>query len=363
MRIAFINVRAAAAVLVFATAVTGIFMLPAFAQSGTAQGLANRLDRLERDIRAINRQVYRGGTPPSAARSAPAAPARPAAGGGGRPVTGSPFAIRTDQRLSQLEGELRTITGNVETIDHTIREIKERLDKLVADIDARLANVEARYIAAPVQPGVAGQAAGSGPRQPQVSAAPRSPGVQQVGPATGGPVFGTRQGVLGTITPSDLNQVPGRPPAAAAPPVLQPPAPPVKVSVLPKGTPRQRYQHAFLLLRQADYQKASAAFQEFVDSHPDDQLAGNARYWLGETYYVRGDYGRAAEIFLSGFRSSPQGKKAPAALLKLGMSLIALKKNREACATFDKLAKDYPRAQGGLKRVLDQQRKRAECGT
>ena len=38
-------------------------------------------------------------------------------------------------------------------------------------------------------------------------------------------------------------------------------------------------------MKQADYPAAEAAFKEFVEAHPKDPMAGNAQYWLGETYY------------------------------------------------------------------------------
>ena len=132
--------------------------------------------------------------------------------------------------------------------------------------------------------------------------------------------------------------------------------------ILPPGTPRARYRFAFSLLRQADYNKAATAFEEFLGAHPNDNLAANARYWLGETHYVRGDYRTAAKEFLTGFQKNPKGSKAPDSLLKLGMSLIGLNQNKDACATFDKLSADFPELPGNIQKVLTRERARAECG-
>ena len=44
---------------------------------------------------------------------------------------------------------------------------------------------------------------------------------------------------------------------------------------------------------------AEQALAAFVQNHPEDGLAGNAQYWLGETFYVRGDFQTAARTFAS----------------------------------------------------------------
>src|SRR3546814_14657630 len=76
----------------------------------------------------------------------------------------------------------------------------------------------------------------------------------------------------------------------------------------------------------------------------DLPLAGNAQYWLGETFYVRQQYEQASAAFLTGYQNYPKGAKASDSLLKLGMSLAALKKNPEPCAALGQLSKQFPEA-------------------
>lgn len=95
---------------------------------------------------------------------------------------------------------------------------------------------------------------------------------------------------------------------------------------------------------QSDYADAEGAFREFVSAHGQDPLAGNAQYWLGETHYVRQQYEPAAAAFLQGYQTYPKGAKASDSLLKLGMSLAALKKTAEACAALGQLGKEFPNA-------------------
>ena len=288
------------------------FATPVLAQSKDLSPILDRLQRLERDIRTLNIQVAGGGT-----------------GAGGGAESGTTAAARIAVRLSELEDELRTTTGKVETIANQIEQVGLRLDKLIADLDYRLSAIE----------GGSGQGI-----NPQVNAAPSPPGVQKVVPGASQP------GVLGTISQSEVPAASGQDEeqqSAAPAPVSSAVTSnvlPEKKNVLPEGTPKQRYTFAFGLLREANYDEAEVALTEFLNAHPNDPLAGNARYWLAESYYVRGQYVQAAEAFVTGYQAAANGPKAPDMLLKLGMSMSNLDKKQEACASFGKLLKDFPDA-------------------
>ena len=60
---------------------------------------------------------------------------------------------------------------------------------------------------------------------------------------------------------------------------------------VPGGSDRDNYQAAFELLKEQRYEPAAMAFQQFLVSYPDSQLADNAQYWLAESYYVTQKYG------------------------------------------------------------------------
>ena len=90
-------------------------------------------------------------------------------------------------------------------------------------------------------------------------------------------------------------------------------------------------------------------------------LAGNAQYWLGETYYVRKDYNNAAATFAEGYRKYPQSGKAADNLLKLGMSLGNVGQKKEACLTFNQLAHDFPKASSNITERAAQEKQRLSC--
>jgi tol-pal system protein YbgF len=87
-------------------------------------------------------------------------------------------------------------------------------------------------------------------------------------------------------------------------------------------------------LSQNDYAGTEAAFSQLIDTYPKDPLAGNAQYWIGESYYRRNRYKNAADAFLKGYKKYKSGDKAPETLLKLGMSLAAVGQKDAACSTF-----------------------------
>ena len=336
----------------------------------------DRMERLERDIRTLNLSLSRGRpvTPPvSGAKPVPAVP-KAGPRGATADWEGNPGLARMEVRLSALENDLRSATGSMEQFGFQIRKIGKRLDKLVSDMDYRLSGLEGRTQG---QTGAVSGARTAAP--PRLSAAPAPPPVQKIIPGQAGG-FAIPPTTLGTISQNSqsvvtppaaqmrLGQKPAPAAAKAAPgtraaPVQPAPAPTASAAtiVLPPGTAKEQYNYAFGLLRQANYDKAELALQEFVKLHPKEALASNARYWLGETFYVRAAYVQAAEVFLEGFQADPKGPKAPDSLLKLGMSLGGLDKKREACAAFDKLLKDFPDVPAGVKNTVTREKQKNGC--
>lgn len=104
------------------------------------------------------------------------------------------------------------------------------------------------------------------------------------------------------------------------------------------------YQSAYDSLLGRRFGEAEAGFKLFLSRNGDHPLAGDAHYWLGETYYVQGDYKEAAQSFLKGYRAYPDSGKAPDTLFKLALSLKQLKQTEQACSTFAEVAKTYPTA-------------------
>ena len=110
-----------------------------------------------------------------------------------------------------------------------------------------------------------------------------------------------------------------------------------------------------------EYGAAQHAFADFVGKYSKHPLAGNAQYWLGETYYVRGRYKDAAGAFLAGYRKFAASAKAPDSLLKLAMSLDRLGQKSAACSSLGELGAKFPGAPSHVKRRALQEQRRLRC--
>jgi tol-pal system protein YbgF len=87
---------------------------------------------------------------------------------------------------------------------------------------------------------------------------------------------------------------------------------------MPGGSDRDNYQAAFELLKEQSYGPAASAFEQFLATFPDSELADNAQYWLAESRYVTQQFERALSEFEVVIESFPNSRKVPDALLKIG---------------------------------------------
>ena len=316
-------------------ALAAIAIAPVSAQSQSPAELRvlnDQVSQVQRELNVLQRHVYQG-------RDIELAQA---------PGNFADFQVR----MEELEGRMRDMNGRIEELNYRINILNDRLDKFSSDMDFRLSGAQPGGVpsnaAAPSAPGAANPPP---PLAPQLTPPPGA------GDPNRPP---SQSGILGTIPAT-----PGQP--GAAPQPLTPPAPEAASALppdqaLPEGTPQERYNYAFALLTKSDYAGAERALQAFVTAHPTHALAGNAQYWLGESYYVRSDFNNAARAFATGLQKYPKSDKSPDNLLKLGLSLGALKKNKEACGAYDMLKKDYPKASQEIARRADAERKRLRCG-
>lgn len=135
-----------------------------------------------------------------------------------------------------------------------------------------------------------------------------------------------------------------------------------KSRVAVNGVPsRKLYDAGYNYLMASDYVSAEATFRSFLRNYPQDELSGNAQYWLGETYFARNDYRKAAHEFLKGYKTYKTSAKAPDNLLKLGMSLQRLGQSEAACQTYAQLSDKYKSLSGHIARRLGQEQTKARC--
>lgn len=239
-------------------------------------------------------------------------------------------------QLGQMEEQMRQLQGEIERLQYQNRQLQQRLDEL-----GKTSSSEA----APPPP-EGGQAAASGTAgsTSESAGAPGKPGT---------PTSGHGQQTLGTLPKSSFTEPSSeqQQQTAARAAAINPTAP-----------AKQQYDAALQLMQQGQWDSARSVFQNITTRYPNDPLAPNAGYWLGETYYVSKDYQNAAATFAKNYRTyGPDAAKAPDTLLKLGMSLAANGDKDKACQIYGELDKRYPNASAAIKQTAARERATAKC--
>jgi len=184
-------------------------------------------------------------------------------------ATVNALQLKINAQTEANNGKLDTVSGQVQSLNDSVDELKSRiakLDKTVQDLQAQLQAMQTP----PPSAGQPGGQPGGDPNAPQGSA-----------------------------------------PAAPAPV-----APPLK----------DTYQAAVRDYNAAHYDVASGEFQDVLHYYPNDDLAGNAQFYLGEIAYHQQNYADAVKNYNVVIESFPGSPKAPAAQLRKGLSLIELGK-------------------------------------
>jgi len=126
-------------------------------------------------------------------------------------------------------------------------------------------------------------------------------------------------------------------------------------------TPKEQYDLSIGYIQRKDYAMAEGSLRDFVRRFPNDRLAPDAYYWLGESLFQRQRYQDAAETYLTVTTKFETAGKAPDALLRLGQSLAAMGQKEMACASFGEVERKYPRASVAVKQSVEREIKRVRC--
>jgi len=133
--------------------------------------------------------------------------------------------------------------------------------------------------------------------------------------------------------------------------------------ILPKGTPKEKYEFAISFLKVGDYETAELALREFIDTNNKHDLAGSAQYWYAETFRIRQLFQDAATAYLDGYEKYPNSSKAPINLLKLGVSLVQIGEKDQGCSMITGVSKQYPKANQSVLQKAKYEEKKFDCPT
>jgi tol-pal system protein YbgF len=132
-------------------------------------------------------------------------------------------------------------------------------------------------------------------------------------------------------------------------------------TLLPSGAGLDQYDRAMGLLRDGRYDEAETTLREFLARSPGSRMAPNAQYWLGEVYWQRNQFDKAAIAFSDAYRKYPNGAKAPDALMKSAIALGNVGRRDDACAAFREFGQRFPGATGYSGDRVARERQRFGC--
>jgi TolA-binding protein len=295
--------------MVAAALLASVSAAPAFAQSSPLEG---RVDRLEREMRAVQRKVFPGGagqlvepqiTPPQSTTSAPGLPAS-------GPITD------LTARVTSLESQFTQITGQIEQTQFRVRQLEEAFNAFKRSTEARIKALEdtASSIGEP-----APTANGGGVLEPPPGATPARP------PAT-------RPATTGATTPA-------RPPAANA-------ARAAAVAAVEKpdsgDAAEDTYLYGYRLWAAKLYPEAQAQLKAVVAKYGTHRRASYAQNLLGRAYLDEGKPSLAAVAFYENYKKMPKGERAADSLYYLAQALVKLKKPAaDVCQVYSELTDVY----------------------
>ena len=115
-------------------------------------------------------------------------------------------------------------------------------------------------------------------------------------------------------------------------------------------------------VRAGRFDVAEQRLQTFTRNYPGSPLAGEAQYWLGEGFFIRGFYRDAARAYLDGYNRDQTGSFAAQNLLRLGVSFARLGQTQDACLTLREVRLRFPAASTSVLDEAASESARLGCG-
>ncbi|MCF7646244.1 tol-pal system protein YbgF [Bacillus subtilis] len=295
------------------------------------------------------------------------------------------FAQANDQRVIQLQEQVRNLTGKLEEMNFQILQMQEQMRKIQEDNEFRFEELEKKKKAdagsdasintAAADSAAVGSADETSDKEPrrttatdagndnvaqdntdfqpaQDTTADNSADSVATGQQTQITVASQAPRALGSIRFDASGNVIGGS-------LSEEPAQPV--SLPQTDNPNELYNAAYQYILAGDYRSAEAGFRAHIDRYPADPMTSDARYWLGEALYGQERYAESATVFIDMQRDYPDSKRGAENMLKLGMAMAKLNDREVACATFAKVGSRFPSAAPAVLKRVDEERKLNHC--
>ena len=270
-----------------------------------------RLDRLERQVQQMQRQVFPKGRPADTA------------GFTDDPAATQSSVMSLDQRLDALEKQMADLVRVSEENGNHLRSLEAGLGQLKSDEDQRIGALEQRMAA---------------------QAAP--------------PVQTSDEAMPVAAPPVRRPTVPAKTKLAAEAPVTSE----VAQAVAATDPGEDAYSQGFHLWEAGQYDQAISTLKSFVAAYPKHRRASYANNLIGRALLDKGDARAAATALLANYRTNPGGERAPDSLFYLGQALMKLGQPGQACKAYAELDAVYgAKVRPDLKKLEADGKAQAQC--
>ncbi|HZU52172.1 MAG TPA: tetratricopeptide repeat protein, partial [Sphingomicrobium sp.] len=267
----------------------------ALAEQRPAPTPEQRIDRLEKQVQQMQRQVFPKGRPADTA------------GFSDDPAATQSSVVSLDQRLDALEKQMADLVRQSEENGNRLRGVEAGMTQMKNDEDQRIASLEQKIA--------------------QVQAAP--PPVETVDASPPVP-----PGVGKTRT------VPvGKPPVRSS--SEMPTTGGVVEAVAAEDPGEDAYTQGFHEWEAGQYDQAISTLRAFTAAYPKHKRVSYANNLIGRALLDKGDARAAATALLANYRSNPGGERAPDSLYYLGQALMKLGQPGQACKAYSEMDAVY----------------------
>lgn len=291
----------------------------AVAQRQPAPTPEQRLDRLEKQVQQVQRQVFPKGRPADTA------------GFSDDPAATQSSVLSLDQRLDALEKQMADLVRQSEENGNRLRSVEAGMGQLKTDEDQRITALEQRVAAAQTAP---------------------PPQATEVSPVVTPPVRGPA--------------VKGKPASTAKAPVKTTAEAPatenVAEAIAATDPGEDAYTQGFHQWEAGQYDQAIGTLKAFTAAYPKHKRLSYANNLIGRAMLDKGDARGAATVLLSNYRSNPGGERAPDSLYYLGQALMKLGQPGQACKAYAEMDAVYgAKIRPDLKKLEADGKAQAQC--
>jgi TolA-binding protein len=262
-----------------------------------------RIDRLEKQVRQVQKQVFPKGQPADTA------------GFSDDPAATQDSVNNLNGRLDAIERQLADILRQSEENGNRVAVLETELARLRADQDRRLRALE------------------TGPATEETDST--APGEQAEGP----------------------------PPAPKPKIEIKPEAKPAVVSTGNVDADAEAaYDQGYQLWTAGKYDAAITSLRAMAKKYPDSRRVSWANNLIGRSLLDKGQPRAAAEALLGNYRRDPKGERAQDSLFYLGQALVKLGQPSQACKAYAELEDVYAGSvRAPLKAALSGAKAEAKC--